>query len=1182
MGSAALRRKASAIAVALPLRPRKGSKEATMATSEHQDTVVEDSGLVDPEDEAEAFYEARRTEVLELLRGNGQAKLTARGDGGVGLLNQGATCYMNSLLQSLFIIPEFRLAVFRFEHDPQKHGDESRCIPLQLQRLFAELQLSVASAVSTKELTASMGFTSSDACQQHDVQELCRVLFDALERSSSLMSKTIRELYSGSATHYIRSRHEAQDGKIHTSCRNESFLDLQVPIEGCQSLEEALRKLVTPEVMDGDNKWFCEELDEKVEALKGFTVERLPQILCLQLLRFVFDLQTMRRKKLSEEVSIPLSVDLAFLMATEDGGHCSDTSDCRYELAAVCLQYGTAHGGHYKALIREAGTGVWRDANDASVSVLGDEKCANLFKPVDGEQGSEALRSSDAYFLLYRRAGSAHAPPAPLQDSDVPEALRSAIQLESERLLPLQRAYELHRKLMQITVFAPCAAELSLQRHVSAQLEGLLEKSPDADEVYPDKLCIKLNTSSSRSPGSILKKALAAFAKKAEEESAEEWAWARGLCANAVRARLRSYDPWRGEPGFPLDDENKGLGEQLGLTSAGFSASSANLILEFSQLDGTFRDWQEGRDTILVCRWDAAIGAPSLAQGSLLALRLPPGGQTTEAAQTEIAAPPVAPDKAVVESFEPDAEECQDLFAPETAAPTKRSSEMSPLLGDVRRAAAAAWNIDDAKSLAIVALSGMQAGKELQGDELTLRGWGSQPSDVLCVEVLAETGGDATPQTVQLFEKKRNTAHLQFNHPDRPQYGEEFPPLAISKDAQLSELKGRIAETLALDPAALHLCKSQHTSAMFKDESRSLRQAGLADASSVFVGHGAPCAPNECILKVAIYTYEKGNHKAREAFNFPAQPSSSVRSLREALLEPLLRWARTEPEDNLAFTIDGLTWKRLRVRDGQAGKQFAVLRDEKTLRSALLGIGDGRQVAVQVLDEEEELTPEDMLVLLRPWRVQEGRLHAPTEMVVTKNQTLAAFQERLTERYKGLLQAQQVPVSEEKENQQPAEHEDIGAKEIAGKEPPAEDSLEIVAAPTSGPPLTAKRCETLKWAESRLSPKPGAAPGDKQLAAFKEVRDGVTLVLRSRIAGASGPSESKSEGKGFGKAGPPGPKPGPKAKAGARGPRPGDVCVAGASRQERALVIQVAHEENAATEPIGSLEDSGPTSPSAV
>ena len=57
--------------------------------------------------------------------------------GYVGLKNQGATCYMNSLLQTLYCTNQLRRAVYLM---PTDNDDSIKSVPLALQRLFYELQ----------------------------------------------------------------------------------------------------------------------------------------------------------------------------------------------------------------------------------------------------------------------------------------------------------------------------------------------------------------------------------------------------------------------------------------------------------------------------------------------------------------------------------------------------------------------------------------------------------------------------------------------------------------------------------------------------------------------------------------------------------------------------------------------------------------------------------------------------------------------------------------------------------------------------------------------------------------------------------------------------------------------------------------------------------------------------------
>lgn len=78
-----------------------------------------------------------------------------------GILNQGATCYMNSMLQALYLLPKFREVVYSI---PSEIDDKGAKIGFALQRVFYALQ-SGNKGVSTKQLTASFGWNSVDAFQ---------------------------------------------------------------------------------------------------------------------------------------------------------------------------------------------------------------------------------------------------------------------------------------------------------------------------------------------------------------------------------------------------------------------------------------------------------------------------------------------------------------------------------------------------------------------------------------------------------------------------------------------------------------------------------------------------------------------------------------------------------------------------------------------------------------------------------------------------------------------------------------------------------------------------------------------------------------------------------------------------------------------------------------------------------
>ena len=156
-------------------------------------------------------------------------------------------------------------------------------------------------------------------------------------------------------------------------------MDIQLTVAGSTSVRHALKRFVTPEAMDGDNQWQCDDDGTKVDARKGLAFGSFPPLLTLHLKRFIFDWATERRLKLNDPVEIDATLNVAEYLSAEGAevsAHDADRAD--FELFGILIHAGTAMGGHYYAYIKDLTTKLWHVFNDAEVSAVSDDDLAAM------------------------------------------------------------------------------------------------------------------------------------------------------------------------------------------------------------------------------------------------------------------------------------------------------------------------------------------------------------------------------------------------------------------------------------------------------------------------------------------------------------------------------------------------------------------------------------------------------------------------------------------------------------------------------------------------------------------------------------------------------------------------------------------------------------------------------------
>ncbi|XP_023706840.1 probable ubiquitin carboxyl-terminal hydrolase FAF-X isoform X1 [Cryptotermes secundus] len=335
--------------------------------------------------------------------------------GFVGLKNAGATCYMNSVLQQLYMVESIRVGILasegaatdlsedfsgeeRMEGEGNMESNENDCndekcgleesrkeynigILKQVQAIFGHLAYSKLQYYVPRGLWKHFKLQGEpvNLREQQDAVEFFMSLVESIDEALKALNQ---EQIMGKILGGSYSDQKICKGCPHRYSKEEPFSVISVDIRNHSTLLDSLEQYVKGELLEGADAYHCEKCNKKVVTVKRLCVKKLPPILAIQLKRFEYDFERVCAIKFNDYFEFPRDLDMDPYTVSGLAKLEGEMIDCdydeiskeictKYQLTGIVVHSGQASGGHYYSYIlhrHSDGSSKWYKFDDGEVS----------------------------------------------------------------------------------------------------------------------------------------------------------------------------------------------------------------------------------------------------------------------------------------------------------------------------------------------------------------------------------------------------------------------------------------------------------------------------------------------------------------------------------------------------------------------------------------------------------------------------------------------------------------------------------------------------------------------------------------------------------------------------------------------------------------------------------------------